>query len=97
MPLKARAGTAVGASEVNILQNKYLLQSGKILYTDAAVLSFFFSNFVFNVYLFWRVERETEHEQGRGREGRQNLMQAPGPELSTQSPTWGSNSLTVTS
>ena len=73
MPLKARAGTAVGTSEVNILQNKYLVQSGKILYIDAAFLSFFFLNFVFNVYLFWRGERETEHEQGRGREeGRQN-------------------------
>ena len=40
-------------------------------------------------------ERETEHEQGRGRErGKQNGKQAPGSELSAQSPTQGSNSQT---
>ena len=38
-------------------------------------------------------QRETEHEQGRVREREtQNLKQAPGFELSAQSPTWGSNS-----
>ena len=37
---------------------------------------------------------EKEHEQRRGRE---NPKQAPGPELSAQSPTWGSNSQTVRS
>ena len=50
-----------------------------------------------NVYLFLG-ERETELEHGQGRERRrQNLKQAPGPELSAQSPTWGSNSQTVRS
>ena len=51
--------------------------------------------FFFNVCLFLRErerERETEWEQGRGREREtQNLKQAPGSELSAQSPTWGSN------
>ena len=40
-------------------------------------------------------EREGEREQGRGREREretQNLKQAPGSELSAQSPTWGWNS-----
>ena len=54
------------------------------------ILSSFF-NF-FNVYLFLR-QRETEHEQGRVREREtQTLKQAPGSELSAQSPTRGSNS-----
>ena len=49
----------------------------------------FFLNF-FNVYLFLR---ETECERGRGRErGTQNPKQAPGSELSAQSPTRGLNS-----
>ena len=53
-------------------------------------LFFFFKCF----YLFLR-QRETEHEQGRGREREtQNLKQAPGSELSAQSPTRGSNSQT---
>ena len=67
----------------------------------------FFFNFV-NVYLFLR-ERERERERGRDRETEcelgkrqrkretQNLKQAPGPELSAQSPTWGSNPQTVRS
>ena len=55
---------------------------------------FFFLIF-FNVYLFLR-QRETEHEQERVREREtQNLKQAPGSELSAQSPTWGSNSWTA--
>ena len=46
----------------------------------------------FNVYLFRR-QRETEHERGRGRErGRHNPNQAPGSELSAQSPTRSLNS-----
>ena len=58
-------------------------------------LCFFFLIFFFNVYLFLR-QRETEHERGRGREREtQNLKQAPGSELSAQSPMWGSNSQTV--
>ena len=44
--------------------------------------------FFFNVYLFLR-ETETEHKQGRGSEREtQNAKQAPGSELSAQSPTW---------
>ena len=43
-------------------------------------------------------DRHTEHEPERGRErGRQNLKQAPGSELSAQSPTQGLNSGTVRS
>ena len=57
----------------------------------------FFLFFFFNVYLFLR-QRETEHERGRVREGEtQNLKQAPGSELSAQSPTRGSNSRTARS
>ena len=58
---------------------------------------FFFYFLFFSVYLFLR-ETETECEQGRGREkGRQNPEQAPGSELSAQSPTRGSNSWAVRS
>ena len=45
-------------------------------------------------------ERETEHKQaGEGQRERetQNPKQAPGSELSAQSPMWGSNSGTVRS
>ena len=47
-------------------------------------------------------QREIEHEWGRGREREreretQNLKQAPGSELSAQSPRWGSNSQAVRS
>ena len=53
--------------------------------------------FFFNVYLFLR-QRETEQERGRVREREtQNLKQAPGSELSAQSPTRGSNSRTARS
>ena len=49
-------------------------------------------------YLFL-TQRETEHVQGRGRErgDTQNLKQAPGSELSAQSPTRGSNPQTARS
>ena len=56
-----------------------------------------FSSISFSIYFFLRErekerERETEREQGRGTErGRQNPKQAPGSELSAQSPTPGSN------
>ena len=48
------------------------------------------------MFIFER-ERETDRAQvGEGqREETQNLKQAPGSELSAQSPTWGSNSQTV--
>ena len=53
--------------------------------------------FFSNAYLFLR-QRETEHERGRVRETEtQNLKQAPGSELSAQSPTRGSNSRTARS
>ena len=57
----------------------------------------------FNVYLFLRereteTETETEYEWGRGREREtQNPKQILGSELSAESPTWGSNSQTMTS
>ena len=56
-------------------------------------------NIFFNVYLFLR-HRETEHERGGGGQREmetQNPKQAPGSELSAQSPTRGSNSRTVRS
>ena len=51
----------------------------------------FFFNF-FNVYSFLR-DREWMGEGQRERET-QNMKQAPGSEMSAQSPTWGSNSQT---
>ena len=45
--------------------------------------------FSFYMFIF---ERETEHDPGQGREREaQNPKQAPGSELSAQSPTRGSN------
>ena len=53
------------------------------------------------MFIYFRErERERAHEQGRGREREthtQNPKQAPGSELSAQSPTQGSNSLAVRS
>ena len=59
----------------------------------------FLSSFFFKVYLFLR-ERERERERamsgGRGREKEtQNPKQAPGSELSAQSPTRGWDSQTT--
>ena len=60
-------------------------------------LFFFFFNFFKVVYLFLR-QRETEHERGRVKEREtQNPKQAPGSELSAQSPTRGSNPRTARS
>ena len=44
-------------------------------------------------------ETERDHEWGRGKERgeTQNLKQAPGSELSAQSPMWGLNPQTVRS
>ena len=53
-----------------------------------------------NVLFTFERDRQTEYEQGRGREREretQNLKQAPGPELSAQSPTRGSNPRTTRS
>ena len=47
--------------------------------------------FFFNVYLFLR-QRETENEEGERERETQNPKQAPGSELSAQSPMRGSNS-----
>ena len=56
------------------------------------VVGVFSCEFFFFKCLFLR-EAETECEWLRGRErGRQNPKEAPGSELSAQSPTWGSNS-----
>ena len=53
--------------------------------------------FLMFIFIF---ETQTEYEQGRGREREretQNPKQAPGSELSAQSPTGGSNLLTMRS
>ena len=58
-----------------------------------------FLNF-FNVYSFTETEREREREQARAGQrerGTQNPKQAPGSELSAQSPMRGSNSRTARS
>ena len=61
--------------------------------SSITVWKFFFS--FFNVYLFSR-KRETKCEQGRSREREtQNPKQAPGSELSAQSPTRGPNPQTM--
>ena len=53
---------------------------------------------IFLTFIHFLRERETEHEQERGREREtQNLKQAPGCALSAQSPTRGSNSQTARS
>ena len=55
-----------------------------------------FKKIFFNMYLFFERQRETKFEWGRGREKEtQNPKQAAGPELSAQSPTWGSNPQTA--
>ena len=55
-------------------------------------------NFFFNVYLFIFGEKETERDGERDREREtQNRKQAPGSQLSAQSPTRGSNPRAVRS
>ena len=87
------------------LQGYYLpvvskTNSGKTQRFLFIYLFFIFFLIFFNIYSFLR-QRETEHEQGRGRErGRHripNRLQAPGSELSAQSPMQGSNSRTARS
>ena len=57
-----------------------------------------FEKFCFNVYLFFLRERERESMSGGGAEREtQNLKQAPGSELSAQSPTQGSDPQTARS
>ena len=55
-----------------------------------------FNFFKKSIYLFLR-ERERERESTQAGEETQNPKQAPGSELSTQSPMQGSNSRTVRS
>ena len=59
---------------------------------------FFIKNF-FYVSLFLRKRERDRVQAGEGQRKRetQNPKQAPGSELSAQSPTWGSNSRTVRS
>ena len=56
---------------------------------------FYFLNFFFFFLRLFLRQRETEHERGRVREREtQNLKEAPGSELSAQSPMPGSDSRT---
>ena len=53
------------------------------------------ASFFFNVYLLLREKERDRARVGEGQRQKketQNLKQAPGSELSAQSPTWGSNS-----
>ena len=58
---------------------------------------FSFSLFLFYIYLFLRDRDRAQVGEGQGENETQNLKQAPGSELSAQSPMWGSNSQTVRS
>ena len=63
-----------------------------LIYAYVCIFNFFDVYFIF--------ERETQRASRGGAEREretQNLKQAPGSELSAQSPTWGSNSQTVRS
>ena len=53
-----------------------------------------FKKKIFNVYLFLRERESDRAREGKGQRERetQNLKQAPGSELSAESPMWGSNS-----
>ena len=70
-------------------------QRGFVLSTLYISVFFFFFNILMFIYSW---ERQTECEEGRGRErGRQNRKQAPGSELSAQILTQGLNSRAVRS
>ena len=71
---------------------KKLLKSFAYFSTGLSILFHFI-----NVYLFLRrCERQSEAAEGQT-QGEQNLKQAPGSELSAQSPLQGSNSRIVRS
>ena len=74
-----------------LLVRLFSLATPEMGFRDSAfILSSFF--FLFNVYLSLKErEREREEERQKERES-QNRKQAPGSELSAQSPTRGSNS-----
>ena len=66
--------------------------------SNLSVVVFKKTFFLMFIYFERERERETEREWGRGREqGRQNLKQVPGSELSAQNTMRGSNPRTVRS
>ena len=63
------------------------------VYISKIQKSFFFKSSLMFIYF---CERETECKQGRGRERvTRNMKQAPGSELSAESPMWSLNSQTT--
>ena len=56
-----------------------------------------FLSFFFNIYSFLRDRDRVRVVEGQRRRGTQNPKQAPGSELSAQSPMWGSNPQNVRS
>ena len=62
---------------------------------DLGFLFFFFFIIIFYMYLFLRDRAQVG--EGQKENETKNLKQAQGSELSAQSPTWGSNPLTVRS
>ena len=65
--------------------------------SGVCILLFFIKkNFFYCLFIFERDRAECEWVRGRERET-QNPKQAPGSELSAQSPMWGSNSRAVRS
>ena len=76
---------------------KFLIP-GPMLFLFVLFKFFFFLHLIFERERERERERETEHKWGRGRDNEtQNLKQAPGSELSAQSPTRALNSQTVRS
>ena len=67
----------------------------RVLKLLTRVILFFEKNF--NVYLFSRQKVRVQVEEGQRERETQNLKQAPGSELSAQSPTRGSNPQTARS
>ena len=95
--LKQAPGSELSAQNRMQGLNSRTLRSSAMLYGLSQPGALETIYIFFNVYLFLR-QRETEHEWGRVREREtQNLKQAPGYELSAQSPTRGSNSRTARS
>ena len=72
---------------LSVFHDKYTLNPLYFFY-PSPLLSLLFLIF-FSMYLFWQRQREWGRGKERGRQ--QNPKQAPGSELSAQSPTRGSN------